>query len=159
VPFGKVVERAGAFNRLADPAWANPLDTSFSRAMGGRWNAPGSVGVLYLNNGVPMARAQVAHKLAGQPFGIEDLDPHEQYDLIEVTVAPARVLDCVSDAGLAAVGLATDHKIGAASLNDGQDGIACRSAAGEELALFEAAAESLVTMTARRPFTDWGLGA
>jgi hypothetical protein len=178
VNYGIVVERDGAFNRLADPAWANPLDTAFSKAKGGRWNAPGSHGVLYLNNGEPMARAQVAHKLAGQPFAVEDLDPDEQHDLIEVAVTPAQALDCVSDDGLTAVGLAVTypddatgapmphsdcHPIGAASLADGQDGIACRSAAhgttpdDEELALFEDPAKTLVTMTARKPFKDWYL--
>lgn len=177
--YGNIVEREGAFNRLADPAWADPLDTAFSKAKGGRWNAPGSYGVLYLNNGEPMARAQVAHKLAGQPFAIEDLDPDEQHDLIEVTVTTAQVLDCVSDHGLTAVRLPvsypkdatgapvpnTDcHPVGAASLADGQHGIACRSAAegttpdDEELALFEDPAEALVAMTARRPFKDWYLG-
>jgi hypothetical protein len=179
VSYGNVVERDGAFNRLADPAWADPLDTAFSKAKGGRWNAPGSYGVLYLNNGEPMASAQVAHKLAGQPFAVEDLDPDEQHELIEVTVGLGQVLDCVSDDGLTAVGLPVSypndatgaavrhsdcHPVGAASLADGQDGIACRSAANgttpddEELALFEDPAKTLVTMTARRPFKDWYLG-
>jgi hypothetical protein len=180
VSYGNVVERDGTFNRLADPAWADPLDTAFSKAKGGRWNAPGSYGVLYLNNGEPMARAQVAHKLAGQPFAIEDLDPDEQHDLIEVTVAPAQVLDCVSADGLAAVALPVSYPkdasgapvphsdcypVGANSFAAGHHGIACRSAAegttpnDEELALFEASAKALATMTARRPFKDWYLGA
>jgi hypothetical protein len=178
---GQTTQRAGAFNRLAEPAWADPLDTSFSKAKGGRWNAAGSYGVLYLNNGEPMARAQVAHKLAGQPFTVEDLDPDEQHDLIEVNVADSTVLDCVTDDGLTAAGLPVSypkdpagvevphdpdcHTVGAAAHADGQDGIACRSAADgttpddEELALFDHAATAKVTMIARRPFRDWYLGA
>ena len=176
--YGQTTSRSGTFNRLAESAWQDPLDTAFSKAKGGRWNAPGSYGVLYLNNGEPMARAQVAHKLAGQPFTIEDLDPDEQHDLVEVTVQEATVLDCVTDAGLAAVGLpgtypkdaaggevphTTCQPIGQAAYDDGQDGVACRSAAAgttrgdEELALFDNAAERLVHMTAGRPFSDWYL--
>ena len=124
-----------------------------------------------------MARAQVAHRLVGQPFGVEDLDPGEQHDLVEVRVEPdATVLDCVSARGLAAVEYPADgpggtvghdvcRPIGAAAHADGQDGIACRSAArgttdaDEELALFDRAAQQLVAITARRPFAEWYLGA
>ena len=52
-----------------------------------------------------MARAQARHKLAGQPYGIEDLEESEQHDLVDVAVPAGDYLDCVTDAGLEAVGL------------------------------------------------------
>ena len=115
---GQTVRRGGACNRLAEPHWKDPLDTSFSKQHGGRWNAPGSYGVLYLNVTERMARIQVEHKLAGQPYGIEDLDPASQHDLVEVDVAETDALDLVHDDGLQAVGLPVSYPHDA----DGQPG-------------------------------------
>jgi RES domain len=164
-------------NRLADPAWADPLDTSFSAKRGGRWNAPGTYEVLYLNGSLHTAVIQVRHRLAGQPFEIEDLDPDEQHDLVEVTVPDDDYLDCISDQGLTAVGLPASYPLDRAGHPVGHDvcqpigarahaerlpGVACRSAANgadrsdEELAVFDHAAGG-VQATARRPFVDWYL--
>ena len=54
--YGLTVRRGGACNRLAEPHWADPLDTSFTREHGGRWNAPGAFGMLYLNRTERLAR-------------------------------------------------------------------------------------------------------
>jgi hypothetical protein len=105
VSHGQTVRRGGAYNRLAEPAWADPLDVSHSQRHGGRWNAPGTFGVLYLNRGVRTARLQVHHRLLGQPYGVEDLDAAEQHDLVDVDVPDIEWLDCVTDDGLRAVGL------------------------------------------------------
>lgn len=175
---GHFVRRGGAYNRLAEPAWENPLDISVSQAHGGRWNAPGSYGALYLNRTVAMARAQVAHKLAGQPYGVEDLDGREQHDLVGVHVPDDDYLDCLTDLGLRAVGLPESYPhrpdggavsweecqpVAAAAREDGLPGVACRSAVehappdGEELAVFDRATAE-VTVVARRPFADWYFG-
>jgi hypothetical protein len=168
VAYGRTARRGGAYNRLAEPAWSDPLDTGYARERGGRWNAPGTYGVLYLNGSPAVARAQARHKLAGQPFGIEDLDESEQHDLVDVDVPEGDHLDCVTDAGLEAVGLpvtyprAVGHAecrpVGAAARDAGRPGVACRSAAapaaGEELAVFDTAAAAVV-MTGRRAFADW----
>jgi RES domain-containing protein len=168
VAYGRTARRGGAYNRLAEPAWADPLDTSDARERGGRWNAPGTYGVLYLNGSPAVARAQARHKLAGQPYGIEDLAESEQHDLVDVEVSEGDYLDCVTDAGLEAVGLpatyplAVGHAdcrpVGAAARDAGRPGVACRSVAapaeGEELAVFDTAAAPVV-MTGRRAFADW----
>lgn len=172
--------RSGAHHRLADPAWADPLDTSYSERVGGRWNPAGAFGALYLNRGERMARLQADHRLVGQPFGIEDLDPLEQHDLIEVEVGEVAVVDCVSEAGLLAAGLPASYPrdargatvthrrcqaVGATAQAAGLDGVACRSAlpaaspADEELAVFEPPARERVRIVARRVFSDWYLGA
>jgi RES domain-containing protein len=104
VAYGRTVRRGGSYNRLAEPSWANPLDTSYSRQRGGRWNPPGSFGALYLNRDLRMARLQVLHKLSGHPYGIEDLDEAEQHDLVDVEVVAREWLDCAIVAGLAEMG-------------------------------------------------------
>ena len=174
---GLSIARGGAYNRIAPPTWQNPLDTRYSKESGGRWNEKGSHGTLYLNASVGLARAQVQHKLAGQPYGIEDLQEEEQHDLVEVDVPVGEFLDCVSDDGLIAVGLPDSYPsdgaggkvgwescqpIGATAHSEGLAGIACRSAAqnapagDEELAVFEGHAAG-VAITGRRSFAEWYL--
>lgn len=175
--YGRTVRRGGACNRLVEPHWADPLDTSYSKETGGRWNAPGSYGVLYLNATAHMARLRVEHRLAGHPYDIEDLDPAEQHDLVDVDVQETDVRDLVSADGLQAVNLpvsypddahgdpiehAQCHPIGQAAYDEPLPGIACRSAtpaaAGEEeLAIFDRDV-AIVTQSSRRPFTDWYFG-
>jgi hypothetical protein len=172
--FGRALRRGGAYGRLADPAWEDPLDIGFARERGGRWNPPRAFGTLCLNRTVAMARAQIAHRLAGQPFDVEDLDASEQHDLVAVDVPEDDYLDCVTDAGLHAVGLPESYPkradvvlswnecrpIGIAARDGGRPGVACRSAVaaappgGEELAVFDVAMDG-ITMTGRRPFADW----
>jgi RES domain len=176
VAFGKTVRRGGAYNRLAEPAWTDPLDTSYSKAQGGRWNPPGAFGTLYLNRGLRVARLRVEHALAGHAYGVEDLDEAEQHDLVDLEVQEQEWLDCVSDGGLKVIGLPVSYPrhpdgspvghpecrlIGQTAFDDGQPGVACRSAArgattaDEELAVFANADVQKVTMTGRRSFADW----
>ena len=176
--YGRTVRRGGACNRLAEPHWEDPLDTSFSKQHGGRWNAPSAYGVLYLNTSEQMARIQVEHRLAGHPYDIEDLDPAAQHDLVELDVAETDALDLVSDDGLQAVGLPAGypqdaagrsvrheqcHPVGQAAYDEPLPAIACRSAAAgaaptdEELAVFDRDV-GIVTPTGRRPFAAWYLG-
>lgn len=130
---------------------------------------------MYLNDGIATARLQVMHKLAGLPYGPEDLDPDSQHDLVGVAVAPDDHLDCVSDGGLMAAGLpstyprhrngrpvthATCRRVGREAFADRMPGVACRSAAvgaqrnNEELAIYEHAS-SAPTITGRVAFADW----
>lgn len=177
--YGRTIRRGGAYNRLAEPSWTDPLDTSYSKQHGGRWNPPGSFGVLYLNRDLHMARLQVQHKLRGQPYGVEDLGEDEQHDLVNVEVGERDWLDCVTMPGLEAVGLPATYPrhpngrpvrhadcqpVGKAAFDDGRPGTACRSAAGgatpadEELAVFDRDADTAVRMTGRQPFAEWFWG-
>ena len=176
MPYGRTIRRGGSYNRLAEPSWVDPLDTSYSRERGGRWNPPGSFGVLYLNRDLRTARLQVLHKLRGQPYGVEDLDDHEQHDLVSVRVDAHAWLDCVTDRGLGAVGLPATYPrhtngrpvrhescrpIGQTAHDEGRPGIACRSAADgatqddEELAVFDREVPSCVRITRREGFAAW----
>jgi RES domain-containing protein len=173
---GAIVRRGGRYYRLADPDWSDPLDSSYSRAAGGRWNMPGRFPVLYLNDTVTTARLQVLHKLAGLPYGPEDLDPDEQHDLVSVDVPTQAYLDCTSDKGLTKVGLpasyprhangrtvthATCQPSGKRAWDNQLPGIACRSAAAgatktnDELAYFDRDGRPRPTFRTRTSFGEW----
>ncbi|HET6171165.1 MAG TPA: RES family NAD+ phosphorylase [Gaiellales bacterium] len=150
--------RGGTYLRVVDPAWTDPLDASFSRRAGGRWNPPGSFAALYLCRDVETARANARRLLDGQPFTFDDLLPERLPALVEAEVPQARYVDAVSARGLASLDLPPTYPldgrgrviahrrcqaIGRAAWEAGEPGVACRSAApgappdGEELALFD----------------------
>jgi RES domain-containing protein len=150
------IERGGLYLRIAEPSWRDPLSGRYSRDSGGRWNAPGSFEVVYLNKGIDVARAQVRRKL--EPRGIlpEDLDPEQGPDLVHTEVPAQSYIDASTDRGLRSLGLpstypldkrgtevphSTCQSIGQEVWDEGEPGIACRSAASplsqaEELAYF-----------------------
>ena len=168
------VTRCGEYMRVADPAWADPLSGESARVCGGRWNAPGSFPVVYLNGDERVARANVLHRFAGLPYGPEDLEPLAGPILVSTIVPEDDFVDVVSDAGCVAAGLPATYPVdadggavaheacrplGLAAWGAGLPGIACRSAAlgassaGEELAWF-ARGERLVPLGVRA-FADW----
>ena len=141
---------------MADPAWSDPLDYSFSATHGGRWNAPGSHAVLYLSANPDTARMQVERLCAAGPFTIDDL-ADDAYTLVVATVpAGQRVADAKSADGLAELALPASYPadaqgdilphsacqpIGRQVKDAGLQGIWCKSActpdgAGRELAWF-----------------------
>ena len=167
------IRRGGAYLRLADPTWRKPLSAEYALQRGGRWNPPGSFGVVYLNASVAVARAQVRDKLEPRGVRPEDLQTDEGPMLVHTTVLEDDYVDVITDRGCSAVrlpstypldehGVLVSHSvcqpIGQRAWNAEESGIACRSAArsaptdGEELAFF-----------ARRPlkadrteaFADW----
>lgn len=177
--FGQTVERSGEYNRLADPDWSDPLDASHSQTQGGRWSPRGAFPCLYLNDTVATARIQVLHKVAGLPYGPEDLDPEQQHDLVQIEIPAAAYLDCVTDFGLELVGLPKTYPrygnnrpvrhevcqpIGQKAWENDMPGIACRSAAigatntNEEMCFFARPGEPRPTVKSRTAFADWWWG-
>ncbi len=170
-------EIGGAYLRVADANWADPLDSTFAQAAGGRWNAPNAHPVLYLNTDEQTARANVRAKFEGLPYGPEDLDPADAPHLVEVDVPHGEVCELRTDAGLAQLHLPTTYPltadgsivawaacqpIGAQVYEAGLDGIACRSAApggDEELAWFPQPGRPEVKAGPRREFPDWYWGS
>lgn len=157
---------------MADPAWPDPVDPNHSRSIGGRWNPPGSFGVVYLCRDPATARANVFRLLAGLPYGPEDLAVGP--DLVSVDVPEQRYVDAVTKRGLASLGLPGGYPtepagtpvpwracqpIGLRAWERGELGIAARSAAptappsGEELAHFARGAR--LTVVGREGFDDW----
>jgi hypothetical protein len=152
------IDRSGTYLRVADPAWPDPLDGSWAAATGGRWNPPDSFPVVYLFSHVDVARSFTIAKHHGLPYSVTDLLPARQPDLVYARVAEASFVDVITDAGCSAAGLPKtyprDHArrqvgwnrcrpAGEAARNQGESGIACRSATarrgdtGEELAWFQ----------------------
>lgn len=169
------LEEGGLFSRVADPAWADPLDPSYAQRSGGRWNPPQGFGIVYLCADVATARANVARLYFGLPYGPEDLDPESAPQLVEVDIARESYVDAVSAAGLRALDLPTSYPlagdgttvphavcqpIGQRLYEDRELGIAARSAApgaahGRELAWFAQPGRQPLTVAARRPFETW----
>jgi RES domain-containing protein len=172
------IARSGRYLRVADPQWSDPLDPFPAGQRGGRWNPPESFAVLYLSRDHQTARRNVDRLLADQPYGPEDLDPAEAFVLVAIDLAEARYVDVLTDAGCASAGLPTTYPqdtagatvphevcqpIGQGAYDDGEPGIACRSAApgtartDEELALF-ARHRQRWRAVQRWAFDDWYWG-
>jgi RES domain-containing protein len=154
------VTRSGRYLRVASPDWANPFDVTFTVRSGGRWNAPDSYGVLYLNATRAVASANARRWLATKgAITMTDLRPNRRPLAIPCQLPPVKLVDVVGTSGPQAVGLPPDYPwlvphaicqpIGAQLRAAGEMGIACRSAAecsgpgqsvGEEAALFDISA-------------------
>lgn len=102
---------ARRWQRLADPAWDDPLDPSWAAVEGGRWNPPGSWPTLYLSEDVATARANVRRFFAGSPVEPEDLDDDRGYLLVEAGLPALEAADAHSDAGLAQLGLPSSYPL------------------------------------------------
>ncbi len=169
------INAGGRYLRVADPDWDNPLDGTYARDNGGRWNRPGSYPVVYLNRSLRTARLNCLHKYRDLPYGPEDLDEAEAPVLVATDVADGQHADCISDTGLEGWGLPTSYPqhpdgepvrweecrpVGEAAHGAGLDGVACRSAAegarpdDDELAYFERD-DAALEPAERVPFRDW----
>ncbi|MHB1912031.1 MAG: RES family NAD+ phosphorylase [Acidimicrobiales bacterium] len=165
--------------RIADPAWADPLDPTFAGAAGQRWNPPGSFAVLYLNEDLVTARLNLRLFISDWPFEPEDLRDDTGPCLAEAHLPRSqRVADVHSRPGLAAVGLPPSYPldvdgrlighevcqpIGAAAHDQGLRGVRCRSArapdgAGRELAWFPATSRSRARLGGVAAFETWFYG-
>ena len=165
--------------RIADPAWDDPLDPSFARRHGGRWNPPDSFPVLYLNEDVTTARLNLRAFISRWPYEPEDLRDDTGPTLIGCTVPRRQVVcDAHSPAGLRAAGLpgtypldrggaliphARCQPVGARARAEDLRGVRARSArsqdgAGRELAWFPASRRSLARRVETHAFTAWFRG-
>ena len=162
--------------RVADPAWADPLDSSYAQQRGGRWNPPGSFPTLYLNEDVVTARLNLRLFVAGWPYEPEDLRADTGPCLVSARLPRSqRVTDVHSREGVAAAGLPAAYPLGADGVPVGHEpcqqvgvaaheaglrGIRCRSArtpdgAGRELAWFPATARSRARALEVVPYEGW----
>jgi hypothetical protein len=168
------VRRSGIYYRVCKVDWLDCLDTSYSRTHGGRWNAAGAFGVLYLNRTVDVAVARVGTMFESNEATVFDLRPERRPELLEVEASEVEAADAVSREGLASLGLPAEYPFGVGNElcqpvgqhvyeDESAAGIACRSAAGcrgpgdspgEELALFERATDG-IRPGVRRTFAEW----
>ena len=174
-PVPRRLPNAKEWYRVADESWDDPLDPAFAQRFGGRWNPPNSFPVLYLNEDVETARAQIHRMLEDSPVRPDDLDP--PYVLVTATLPSRQVVaDAVTDVGLDALDLpetypldpvgetiphATCQHIGSEVKTQNLRGVHARSAAvangtGRELAWFRARTSSKATpISSPRPFSEW----
>ena len=169
----RTVKRAGQCYRVCDPAWRDPLETTYSKRNGGRWNVAGSFGALYLNATIEVAAANARRNFEGEIATLYDLLPDQRPDLVVVAVSNGSFVDVVSADGLRALRLPKSYPVGvshercrriAARAYDvpSIDGVACRSNAeattetvvGEELAVFDRSLR-IVRRRRRLPFSRW----
>jgi hypothetical protein len=169
----KRLARTGAYYRVFKPEWADPLDTTPSKLHGGRWNAPGSFGNLYLARDTAVAAAIARAQHAGRAVGLFDLQAERRPHLLQVEIPPSADLDVVSSEGIRALHLPARYPFGVghqrcqpiglrAYRSRDFVGIACRSAAecqpgywvGEELAWFDSS-PPLEESGPRRDFASW----
>ena len=167
------IVREGRYYRVADPGWRDPLEASYSRQRGGRWNPPGSFAVFYLNREVRTARALVRYRFRELPYGPELLRPEQAPVLVATEVASDEYVDVVTEAGCTAVGLPATYPldgagrtvswaecqpIGKRAWDARERGIACRSAAPEgteELAHFARPEAARLEGRGRWQFDEW----
>jgi hypothetical protein len=165
--------------RIARPEWRDPLDASYARERGGRWNPPASFPTLYFNEDQATARVNLQRFIAGWPYEPEDLRDDTAPVLVGAELPRRqRVADVHSPAGVRAAGLPATYPldaagwlvghgvcqpVGADAQRRGLRGVWCRSAnarhgAGRELAWFPATARSRAHGIARLPFSEWYWG-
>jgi RES domain-containing protein len=147
--------RGGRYYRVVDPSYFNPLDTSYPKTAGRRWNPPGEFGALYLCATIAVAAANARHQFMGRAIKLFDVLPAARPELVTVDVPNLDVVDVVTPRGVAAVGLPPGYPYGVPwppcqaiardAYADGVAGVAARSNAeatatswvGEELAVFD----------------------
>lgn len=172
---GDLVDGATWF-RIADPSWADPLDSTHAAARGGRWNPPDSWNTLYLNADVVTARLNLQLFTAAFPYEPEDLLPDRAPVLVSCRL-PRRqaAADVHTPTGVTAAGLpptypldgdgavvehAATQPVGERAHDAGLRGVHCRSATsplgeGRELAWFPATSRSRARLLERLHFDDW----
>jgi RES domain len=138
---------------------------------GGRWNAPGAFGALYLNADVDAARAN-ARRFLQVIFGPnvlpEDIAEQSLPDVADFGVSETEFADALSRKGRRALRLAPHYApgqgyprcraAGARVYCAGEAGIATTSAVDddrEELTIFDRAVPTLVRPGRRQRFVSW----
>ena len=162
--------------RIADLSWKNPLDPSFAKKNGGRWNPPHSFPTLYFNEDKVTARLNLRAFIRNWPYEPEDLRSDNGPVLVGATIPRDQdVCDAHTPAGVKAVKLPKtyplDEKgvlvarercqpIGQATKDRGLRGVRARSAqaqdgAGRELAWFPATTRSRAQPVEILVFDAW----
>jgi RES domain-containing protein len=153
------------------PDWIDPVNTSYSKRSGGRWNPAGEFGALYLSATIHVAAANARARHAGRAIKLFDLLPEARPEVVVLEVPALEVVDACSPGGVAALGFSESFPFGVPWMpcqaiargahSGGLPGVAARSNAeatvtasiGEELALFEEVA--IRAPPTRLRFRDW----
>jgi hypothetical protein len=158
----------GPVYRYINHEYTDPMDGTPSMRRGGRWNARGTFPVVYTNCSTQVAIANLWHKYEGEVGQPWDESEEEQADLYEIRVDQEGLVDVVSPAGIAGVGLPityplgvphrTTQPIGQRLNREQRPGVWCRSAAlptDEEIALFTDFASKGRVQTPPKRLWEW----
>ena len=150
----KTALRGGVYYRVANPDWVDPFDTSYSLAMGGRWNVKGEFGACYLSCDIPTAQANawqmLQRKFRTMPYSLDDIRDNQR-----------PVLYASYDTSGKTIGWARCQSIGRIAYLKRMPALAARSAApgapggSEELAWLLAGDHALRPSGPARSFDDW----
>ena len=150
----KTALRGGVYYRVANPDWVDPFDTSYSLAMGGRWNVKGEFGACYLSCDIPTAQANawqmLQRKFRPMPYSLDDIRDNQR-----------PVLYASYDASGKTIGWSKCQSIGRIAYLKRMPALAARSAApgapggSEELAWLLAGDHALRPSGPARSFDDW----
>lgn len=100
--------------RVADPAWKDPLNPTYSKETGGRWNRPGSFPTLYLNADKQTARCNVEAFIGEAPYEPEDLREESAPVLVGCQLPKSQVVcDAFTNEGVRAAGLPDTYPLDA----------------------------------------------
>src|SRR5438309_12016293 len=88
-----------------------PLSSNYSYEQGARWNAPGTLPVLYTSGSVAGARAYVIWEEAFSGLPLDDWAVENQPDLLVLSIE-ASFADLASDSGLKYYGLPATYPVG-----------------------------------------------
>lgn len=169
--------------RVIRAKYSNPLDPSYGRSGGGRWNAPHSFDVLYTCCSLSVARAVAFDRLRQVSIELEDLAASERPELVSLTWSGSAVYLTTND-DLSAVGLpayypfGAEHghtqPLGAQWYTQGQEAVVVRSASlarggftgwtgdhrhWSELAIFVDNAAQTPTLISQHSSQAWMLSA
>ena len=146
--------RGGVYYRVANPDWVDPFDTSYSLAMGGRWNVKGEFGACYLSCDIPTAQANawqmLQRKFRPMPYSLDDLRDHQRPVLYSSYDASGKTIDWTKC-----------QSIGRIAYLKRMPALAARSAAAgapggsEELAWLLAGDHALRPSGPARSFDEW----
>ena len=150
----KTALRGGVYYRVANPDWVDPFDTSYSLAMGGRWNVKGEFGACYLSCDIPTAQANawqmLQRKFRTMPYSLHDIRDNQR-----------PVLYASYDTSGKTIGWTQCQSIGRIPYLERMPALAARSAApgapggSEELAWLLAGDHALRPSGPARSFDDW----
>ena len=150
----KTALRGGVYYRVANPDWVDPFDTSYSLAMGGRWNVKGEFGACYLSCDIPTAQANawqmLQRKFRTMPYSLDDIRDNQR-----------PVLYASYDTSGKTIGWTQCQSIGRIAYLQRMPALAARSAApgapggSEELAWLLAGDHALRPSGPARSFDDW----
>lgn len=166
------VTRGGAYYRVCGPNWVDPSDTKYAKDSGGRWNARGEFGALYLCANLEAAYGNALRflrKIFGAAAEPEDVQDAYLPVLQRFAVKPTVWVDLTTAATRVDVGLLASYAEGegytacvAVARNayaSGERGIVTMSAVaaqGEELAIFDRHVAGIAAIDGdRKRFVDW----